>query len=94
MSIPQSEWQFCPITIKACLQNRFAVSAPEARKPVAHGETVGLAIKTNQAPAGAAENQRKTFLSPLSGAWTVCGWKPTVSSWAAIGCCFAATNGF
>jgi hypothetical protein len=29
----------------ACLQNRFALSAPEARKQVAHGETVGLAVK-------------------------------------------------
>jgi hypothetical protein len=26
-------------------KNRFAVSAPEARKPVAHGETVGLAVE-------------------------------------------------
>jgi hypothetical protein len=33
--------------------------APEARKKVAHGETVGLIVKEIQAPAGATENQLK-----------------------------------
>jgi hypothetical protein len=80
--------------LMACFQNRVAVLAPEARKTVAHGETVGLAVKTNQAPAGAAENRFKTVLSPHSGAWTVCGWKPTVSPWATINRCSAASNGF
>ena len=58
-ALPGPAFRFRPITIKACLQNRFAVSAPEARKQVAHGETVGLAVKTNQAPAAAAENRRQ-----------------------------------
>jgi hypothetical protein len=52
------------LNAKTRLQNRFAVSAPEARKQVAHGETVGLGVKTNQAPSGAEENPRQTFLSP------------------------------
>jgi hypothetical protein len=37
----------------------FCPSAPEARKPAAHGETAGLAAKINQAPAGAAGNSQQ-----------------------------------
>jgi hypothetical protein len=52
----------------ACIQNQSAVSAPEARKPVAHGETVGLAVKTNQAPTGATENRRyNVSFAPVRG---------------------------
>jgi hypothetical protein len=50
------------------LQNRFAVSAPEARKQVAHGETVGLVRQKNQAPAGATENRRQNVsFAPFRG---------------------------
>jgi hypothetical protein len=52
----------------ACILNKSAVSAPEARKPVAHGETVGLAVKTNQAPPGATENRRYNIsFAPFRG---------------------------
>jgi hypothetical protein len=53
---------------KACFENQVAVLAPEARKTVAHGETAGLAVKTNQAPAGAAENWRHNVsFAPFRG---------------------------
>jgi hypothetical protein len=41
--------------------------APEARQKVAHGETVGLIVTKFQAPAGAAENHQRKFLSPHPG---------------------------
>src|ERR1035441_677426 len=54
---------------RVCFQNRSALSAPEARQPVAHGATVGLAVKINQAPAGAAEKPAlKRFFRPCRGA--------------------------
>jgi hypothetical protein len=50
------------------LQNRFALSAPEARKPVAHGETVGLTIKNNQAQAGGGRQfAAKRFFRTVPG---------------------------
>jgi hypothetical protein len=52
---------------KACLQNRFAVSAPEARKQVAHGETVGINVQIEKAPDGAKEISVGNFLPPLPG---------------------------
>jgi hypothetical protein len=54
--------------ISACFQNRFVVPAPEARKPVAHGETVGLAVKKIKPRSGRKKTGVKTFLSPHSGA--------------------------
>jgi hypothetical protein len=35
--------------------------APEARKKVAHGDTVGLVIAEVEAPAGAAEKPESIF---------------------------------
>ena len=46
---------------------RFAVSAPEARKQVAHGETVGVNIQIEKAPDGAKEISVGDFLPPLPG---------------------------
>jgi hypothetical protein len=48
--------------------------APEARKIIAHGETVGLAAKKTKPRQGRQKTSVKTFLSPHSGAWTVCDW--------------------
>jgi hypothetical protein len=52
---------------EACLQNRFAVSAPEARKQVAHGETVSLAVKKIKLRQERQKPDVKTFLSPHPG---------------------------
>jgi hypothetical protein len=44
------------------------VSAPEARKPVAHGETVGINVQMEKAPDGAKEISVGDFLPPLLAA--------------------------
>jgi len=36
---------------------RTSIGAPEARQILAYGETVGMVVRTIQAPAGAAEKQ-------------------------------------
>jgi hypothetical protein len=43
------------------------MSAPEARKPVAHGETVGINVQIEKAPDGAKEISVGDFLPPLPG---------------------------
>jgi hypothetical protein len=55
---------------------------------------VGFGRKKIKPRQGRQKIGVKTFLSPRSGAWTICGWKPTVSPWATIGRCSAAANGF
>ena len=56
--------------------------APEARQIIAHGETVGIVVKTIQAPVGATENQPKQISFAPSGARCVLVRSPTVSPWA------------
>ena len=56
-------WEF----FRACLQNLFAVSVPEARKPVAHGETVGLVVKKTSPGRGGRKPASKCFFRPVPG---------------------------
>jgi hypothetical protein len=58
----------------------FASTAPEARKIIAHGETVGWIAINFRAPAGAAENQSAEISVAPSGALFVIALGPTAEA--------------
>jgi hypothetical protein len=59
--------------------------ATEWRPKVAHGETVGFAIKTNQAPERGERHFRSSiFCRPIRGLKNFWNIQPTVSPWAAF----------
>ena len=60
--------------------SRHSFEVAERRPKIAHGETVGLAAKKIQAPAGAAENKRTVLSVAPAGAFDFCATKPTADA--------------
>jgi hypothetical protein len=58
----------------------FVYPAPEARKIIAHGETVGFIANNLKAPDGAAENQSTEVSVAPSGAIFVIALGPTAEA--------------
>jgi hypothetical protein len=58
-------------------------TATEWRSKVAHGETVGIVVKTGQAPERGERNARRSvFCRPIRGLNVFSAIQPTVSPWA------------
>jgi hypothetical protein len=61
------------------------MKALEARQIVAHGETVGLVIKTIQTPGrGGRKPTRAILFRPIRGLIRFCSFTPRLAPWAPL----------